>query len=152
MINGDTSIRAVLDTSALMSAHRHWLWSLARQGEYIGYWSPFIINELVRIRVETALRHGTPREVYRQRINLLIHSFSDVLLVADYRKVDATGTLTDPDHEPQVAAALAADAQYIVSLNERDFPKGRVVRGVRFVLPQEFLAELTMRRVGRLLP
>jgi predicted nucleic acid-binding protein len=144
--------RAVLDTSVLMSAHRHWLWLLARQGEYVGYWSPFIINELVRIRVETALRHDTPRVIYRQRINTLIHALSDVLLVADYRKVDATGTLNDPDDEPQVAAALAVDAHYIVSLNERDFPKGRTVRDIRFVLPQEFLTELTMRHIGRILP
>lgn len=135
-----------------MSNHRHWLWLLARQGVYVGYWSPFIINELVRIRVETALRHGTSREVYRQRINTLIHALSDVLLVADYRKVDATGTLNDPDDEPQVAAALVVDAQYIVSLNERDFPKGRTVRNIRFVLPQEFLAELTILSIGRVLP
>lgn len=146
------SLRAVLDTSVLMSAHRHWLWLLALQGEYVGYWSPFIINELVRVRVETALRHGTPRKVYRQRINTLIHALSEVLLVADYRKFDATGTLSDPDDEPQVAAALAVDAQYIVSLNERDFPKGGLVRGIHFVLPQEVLAELTLRRVGRVLP
>lgn len=144
--------RAVLDTSVLMSAHRHWLWAAARQGDYLGFWSPFIINELVRIRVETALRRGTSREVYRQRINDLIHSLSEVLLVADYRRVDASGTLKDPDDEAQVAAALAVHARYIVSLNERDFPKDRMVRGVRFVLPQEFLAELTIRRVGRLLP
>src|SRR4051794_26368416 len=96
--------RAVLDTSVLMSEHRHWLWLAAHDGEYLGYWSPFIINELVRIRVETALRHGTPREVYRQRINGLIHLLSDVLRVADYRRVDARGTLNDPDDEPQVAA------------------------------------------------
>lgn len=150
--NSEELLRVVLDTSVLMSAHRHWLWILALQGAYVGYWSPFIINELVRIRVETALRHGTPRDIYRQRINSLIHALSDVLLVADYRKVDATGTLNDPDDEPQVAAALAVDAQYIVSLNERDFPKGRTVRGIRFVLPEEFLAELTIRYVGRHLP
>jgi predicted nucleic acid-binding protein len=144
--------RAVLDTSALMSTHRHWLWLLAHEGEYLGYWSPFIINELVRIRVETALRHSTPRTIYRQRINDLIHLLSDVLRVADYRRADASGTLADPDDEPQVAAALAAGATIIVSLNERDFPKGRTVRGIRFLLPEEFLAELTVHRVGKRLP
>lgn len=144
--------RAVPATSVLMSSHRHWLGLLASRGEYIGYWSPFIINELVRIRVETALRHDTPRAVYRERINRPIQALSDVLLVADYRKVDAAGTLADPDDEPQVAAALAVGARYVVSLNARDFPEGGTVRGIRFILPQDFLAELTLRHVGRILP
>lgn len=145
-------IKAVLDTSVLMSAHRHWLWLAARDEEFSGYWSTFIVNELVRIRVESALRHGTPREVYRQRINELIHLLSDVLHVSNHREVDVRGTLTDEDDEPQVAAALAAGATIIVSLNTKDFPKGGAIRGVRFLLPQEFLAELTMHRVGKLLP
>ncbi len=147
-----TGPRAVLDTSALMSAQRHWLWLLAQESYYEGVWSTFIVNELVRIRVETALRHGVAREVYRQRINDLIHLLSDVLLVADYRKVAAAGSLGDPDDDPQVAAALAAGATIVVSLNERDFPKGREVRGIRFMTPQEFLAELVILHVAKRIP
>ena len=135
-----------------MSAHRHWLWLLAREGYYEGVWSTFIVNELVRIRVETALRRGVAREMYRQRINDLIHLLSDVLLVADYRKVDATRSLGDPDDDPQVAAALDAGATFVVPLNERDFPKGREVRGIRFMTPQEFLAELVILHIGKRIP
>lgn len=135
-----------------MSTHRHWLWLLARAGWYEGVWSTFIVNELVRIRVETALRHETARTVYRQRINDLIYALSDVLIVADYRKVDASGVLDDPDDDPQVAAALAAGATLIVSLNERDFPPGGTTRGIRFLTPQAFLIELVVQHVGRQLP
>lgn len=144
--------RAVLDTSALVSAHRHWLWVLARAGWYEGVWSTFIVNELVRIRVETALRHGAERAVYRRRINDLVHALSDVLIVADYRKVDLGGVLGDPDDDPQLAAALVASATIIVSLNEKDFPLGDAIQGVRFLTPQAFLAELLVHHVGKQLP
>lgn len=30
----DSTLRAVLDTSVLLSEHRHWLWLLARLGYY----------------------------------------------------------------------------------------------------------------------
>lgn len=135
-------VRAVLDTSVLISQHRHWLWLLARLGYFEGVWSAFIIGELVRIRVEMSIRRGVERSVYRQRINDLIHLLSDVLLVADYRRAEASGLLRDADDEPILASALAAGAAVVVSLNTRDFPAGGTVAGVRFVTPQDFLAEL----------
>jgi predicted nucleic acid-binding protein len=137
--------RAVLDTSVLLSEHCHWLWLLARLGYFQGVWSTFIVNELVRVRVEHSLARSVARPVYRQRINDLIHFFSDVLRVADYRSVSAAGLLRDPDDEPILATAIAATATYVVSLNTRDFPSGGAAAGVRFVTPQNFLAELEAR-------
>jgi hypothetical protein len=49
------------------------------------------------------------------------------------------------DDEPILAAALAARAEIIVSLNTRDFPTGAAVSGVRFLIPQAILAELESR-------
>lgn len=138
-------VRAVLDTSVLLSAHRHWLWLLARSGYYEAVWSTFIVGELVRIRVEHSIRRGVERTVYRQRINDLVHLLSDVLGVAHYRAAEAGGRLCDPDDEPILATAVAASAALIVSLNTRDFPAGDVVAGVRFLTPQAFLAELESR-------
>ncbi len=138
-------LRAVLDTSVLLSEHRHWLWLLARLGYFEAVWSTFIVGELVRIRVEHSINRGVERSVYRQRINDLIHLLSDVLLVADYREVTAGGLLRDPDDEPILAAALAARAEIIVSLNTRDFPTDTAVSGVRFLTPQAFLVELEFR-------
>jgi len=154
---------AVLDTSVLLSSHRHWLWLLADLGYYRGVWSTFIVGELVRIRVEHSIRLRVPRALYRERINRLIHLLSEVLSVSDYRSAGASELLKDPDDEPVLATAMAAHAVFIVSLNTRDFPASHQVAGVRFVTPQEFLtllesthpgAGLTMRaeEAGRRIP
>jgi predicted nucleic acid-binding protein len=135
--------RAVLDTSVLISEHRHWLWLLARRSFYEGVWSAFIVGELVRVRTELSIKKGAERAVYRQRINDLIHLFSDVLAIVDYRRVTTGMTLKDPDDEPILATAIAADAGCVVSLNTRDFPEGGVVDGVRYVTPQQFLDALS---------
>ncbi len=135
-------LRAVLDTSVLLSEHRHWLWLMARLGYYEGVWSAFIVGELVRIRVEHSIGYGVDRLVYRQRINDLVHLLSDVLLIVNYRAETATGMLADPDDEPILATALAAGAKCIVSLNTHDFPPGGEAAGVRFLTPHVFLAEI----------
>lgn len=137
-----TTLRAVLDTSVLLSEHRHWLWLLARLGYYEAVWSAFIVGELVRIRVEHSISHGVERPVYRQRLNDLVRLFSDELLIVNYRAAIATGLLADPDDEPILATALAARAECIVSLNTRHFPEGNEASGVRFLTPRAFLAEI----------
>jgi predicted nucleic acid-binding protein len=144
----DPHLRAVLDTSVLISEHRHWLWDFARRGYYEARWSTYIIGELVRVRVEHSIRHGVQRAMYRQRINHLIHLLTDVLIIADYRTVPLAGVLRDPDDEPILAAAIASGAAFVVSLNTRDFPSGNEVLGVRFLTPRAFLAELTTRNPG----
>lgn len=142
----ETSLpRAVLDTSALFSAHRHWLWLLARLGYYEGVWSTFIVAELVRIRVERSIARGVERSIYRGHINELVHRLSDVLLLADYRAVSTGGALRDPDDEPILATALAARADFVVSLNTRDFAAGGAVLVIRFITPAAFLAERETR-------
>lgn len=138
-------MRAVPDTSVLLSEHRHWLWLLARLGYYEAVWSAFIVGELVRIRVEHSIKRSVERTVYRQRINDLIHLLSGELLIVNYRDVTTDGLLPDPDDEPILATAIAAAAECIVSLNTRDFPKSGEVAGVRFFTPQAFLSELVSR-------
>src|SRR6266508_3683566 len=134
--------RAVLDTSVLISEHRHWLWLLARRGFYEGVWSAFIVGEFVRVRTEHSIKHSVERAVYRQRINDLIHLFSDVLTIVDYRRVTTGKALKDPDDEPILATAIAASAGCIVSLNTSDFPPEAVLGGVRYVTPRQFLEAL----------
>ena len=135
-------MRAVLDTSVLISAHRHWLWLLAKEGYYRAVWSPFITGELVRIRVERAIQFDQDRVVYRARVNELIHLLSDVCEVVNYRDSPVSGVLKDPDDDPILATALAGKAELIVSLNTRDFPTDGVAMGIRFITPGGFLAEL----------
>ena len=134
--------RAVLDTSVLLSAERHWLWLLARLGIYEGFWSAFIVGELVRIRTELSIRHQVPRAEYRRRINILVHALSDALRIVEYRHVTPGSRLKDPDDEPILATAVAAGAGCIVSLNTRDFPPSGMIEGVRYVTPAQFLTAL----------
>jgi predicted nucleic acid-binding protein len=137
---------AVIDTSVLISEHRHWIWLLARLGYFQAVWSTFIVGELVRVRVEHSIARGVVRPVYRQRINDLIHLLSEVFTVADYRSESAAGMLRDPDDEPILATAIVAHAAYVVSLNTRDFPLSGEAAGVRFINPHNLLEELDLRR------
>lgn len=121
--------RAVLDTSVLLSEHRHWLWLVARLGYYEAIWSTFIVGELVGVRTEHSISRGVNRAVYRGRINDLIHLLSDVLVIANYRDATVRGLVSDPDDEPILATASASDADCIVTLNTRDFPSGDEPRG-----------------------
>lgn len=134
--------RVVIDTSVLLSEHRHWMWLLASLGYYEGVWSPFIVGELVRIRTEHSIRRGVERRVYRERVNDLVHLLSDVLWVVGYRGVRVEGTLRDPDDEAVLATAVAGSADIVVSLNTRDFPDRGEVLGVRYITPKDFLAYL----------
>jgi predicted nucleic acid-binding protein len=145
-------VRAVVDTSVLMSEHRHAVYLLARLGYFEAIWSPFIVAEFTRIRVERAIHFGVERAVYRERINRLITLLSDVFRCADARKRAHSRLLLDPDDEPVLAAALAARATYLISLNTRHFPEGDVLFGVRFITPDDFVALLSQRSAEAALP
>jgi len=47
--------------------------------------------------------------------------------------------LQDADDRPLLAAALAAEADYLVTANTRDFPPGERLGKLTIVTPQEFL-------------
>lgn len=129
----------------LMSQHRHAIYLLARLGYVEAVWSPFIIAELTRIRVERAIRFGMERPVYRERINRLIFLLSDTFRLANYSRHLADRMHHDPDDEPILATALAAHASFVISLNTRHFPPGGTILGVRFITPDEFVELLESR-------
>lgn len=118
---------------------------LAHQRVYTLIWSTFLVGECVRIRTELAIKHGQDREIYRARINAFVHQVTPVAVMVDYIKITGGNYrewLKDPDDEPVLAAALVGKAQYIVSLNTRDFPPQGRYAGVQYVSPSQFLAEL----------
>ena len=137
--------RAVLDTSVLLSAERNELLALAQRGVYTLVCSPFIINEVVRLRVEMAIAHHQDRELYRARINAYVNELSRWAMMVNHTRLEGgnyTSWLKDPDDEPLIATALVGKAQYIVSWNTRDFPPSGIYALVRYVTPPEFLTEL----------
>jgi predicted nucleic acid-binding protein len=137
--------RAVVDTSVLMSQHRHAVYLLARPGYFDAVWSPYIVAELTRIRVERSIQFGVDRGVYRERINRLIFLLSGAFRSVNYIGHVANRMKRDPDDEPILATALAAGASYVVSLNTRHFPDNDVILGVRFITPNDFVSVLESR-------
>lgn len=135
-------IRAVLDTSSLISIQRHALVYPAAMGYYTIVWSPFLIAEFTRIRTELAIRHGQDRALYRTRINEYIKVLSQLAVTVDHTRLEGgnyTRWLHDPDDEPVLATALVGKAQYIVSLNTKDFPPNGSFAGVHYMTPAKFL-------------
>ena len=137
--------KAVLDTSTLLGPQRHELVALAHQRVFTMVWSSFLISELTRVRTEWAIKQGLDREVYRERINALIHELSKIATLVDYTRLESgnyTIWLKDPDDEPLLATALVGRAEYVVSHNTRDFPPDGVFAGVRYLTPLVFLDTL----------
>jgi len=137
--------RAVIDTSALLGPQRHELVILARQRIFTMVWSSFLVSELTRVRTEWAIRQGLDREVYRGRINALIHELSKIATLVDYTRLESgnyTAWLKDPDDEPLLATALVGRAEYVVSHNTSDFPPDGAFAGVRYLTPLSFLDTL----------
>lgn len=136
------SVRAVLDTSALIGRDRHELVFNSRQGYYEIVWSAFIISEFTRVRQRLALKHGQPEPEYRAAINASIRELASLTAYADYTLLTGGNYdqwLKDPDDEPILATALVGGASYIVSTNTHDYPPGDVFAGVRYLTPRAFL-------------
>ncbi|MGZ3582492.1 MAG: hypothetical protein ACXVCX_15290 [Ktedonobacterales bacterium] len=111
-------IRAVLDTSSLISIQRHALVYPAAMGYYTIVWSPFLIAEFTRIRTELAIRHGQDRTTYRTHVNECIKDLSQLAVTVDYTRLEGgkyNRWLQDPDDEPVLATTLVGKAHYIVS-------------------------------------
>ena len=137
--------RAVLDTSVLLSAERDELLFLAHKGAYRIVCSPFIFNEVVRIRTKKAIEHGQDYEVYRARINAFVNEVSRLAMLVNHTRLEGgnyDSWLKDADDEPILATALVGKAEYIVSWNTSDFPPSRTYAHVRYVTPPEFVEEI----------
>lgn len=133
--------RAVLDTSVLMSGERHWLWAWARLNRFQGIWNTQIVAELVRIRVETAIKHGARGRTYGPRINTLIRLLARVLVLVDAPD-QPVPTLVDLIDAPIPATAIAARADCVVTFNVRDFPADGAVAGIRILTPEQLRSHL----------
>jgi predicted nucleic acid-binding protein len=137
--------RAVLDASVLLSGERDELLYLAGRGIYTLVCSPFLIGEVVRIRVEKAIAYNQERIIYRTRINNYVNEITRRAEMVNHTLLeggDYTRWLHDPDDEPLLATALVGRAEFIVSWNTKDFPPSGSYAHVRYVTPPQFLEEL----------
>ena len=127
-------MRAVLDTSVLLSAERVPLLLLATAGRYTVIWSDYIVDEFWRKAREIGWNLNTAQGL----IAMLASAGESV----DYREITGGNYdiwLRDLDDHPIMATALAGGAEYIVTWNTRDFPPKRRFAGVTILTPDAFI-------------
>lgn len=134
-------ISAVLDANVLYPAPiRDLLLSLADDDFFKPLWSATIQEEWRRNLL--IKRHDIKPEKLERTTLLMNQAFPDAM-VEDYQKwIDAI-SLKDPDDRHVVAVAIQANANYIITINLKDF-MGFVVPTGRFevIHPDDFIDRL----------
>jgi hypothetical protein len=147
--------RVVLDASVLLGANSPQIVAGATLGYYRAYWSPWIVGEYVRNRIEWAItrpgwdlagkaQRQEKLEHARGRVNNAIDYLSSVLINIDYHTAPAADLswLDDPDDHPIMQTALAAGADVLVTDNTADFPPGERRNGMLLLDSRIFLKTL----------
>jgi hypothetical protein len=147
--------RIVVDSSVLIGPNSPQVVAGAALGYFRVYWSPWIVSEYVRNRIEWVVTrpHWDPAgkaerkeqlQYVRGRVNHAINYLSRVLVNVDYHMAPAADLswLNDPDDHPIMQTALAAGADVLVSDNTRDFPPGERRNEVLLLDSSRFLTLL----------
>lgn len=153
-----TGIRAVIDTSVLVKQRsRIEIQEAAARRLFVPIWSPWVIAELNRVLTWRWIKDRPPGndlsdanerrcgDAAKRMMEALFPVFELVHPLPPYPAV--WQTLTDLWDVPIFAAAIAGNAQYVVSDNTRDYPpEGRDGRraysGVEYLSGEAFLAVL----------
>jgi len=134
-------IKVVLDACILYSAPlRGLLLGLSSKGLFEPFWSEEIRNEWTRnlLQKRTDLLRASLERTHR---NMSFHFPKG--LVYGYESITPTLTLPDPKDRHVLAAAIHAQAEYIVTFNLRDFPKTALLPyGITAVSPDAFALRL----------
>ena len=105
-------------------------------------WSERILVEVRRALIER--RGRTPEQA--DRLLSFITPMNPTHCVYGWDHLESTLELPDPDDRHVLAAALMADADYIVTYNLKDFPDRGLQRyAVKAVHPDGFLSEILDR-------
>lgn len=131
---GSRRLRAVLDTSVLLSAERRPLLFLAANHAYTIVTSDYIVGEVRRKLVE--MGWGAPKA------EALLAAMDELAEVVDYQQVTGGSYdlwLKDPDDHPIMATALVGGVDYVVTWNVKDFPPKQRFAGVTIITPDGFL-------------
>lgn len=134
-------IRAVIDTSALLSRERKPLLFFAQRGLYKLVWSPYIIEELQDVMKTLKVPPG--------KIKNFVNIIEGIAIEVNHEEIEGGSYekwLKDPDDHPIMATALAGKVNYIVTWNTKDFPPKRRFAGITIVTPDAFLKILGTKR------
>jgi len=133
-------MKVVFDTNCLYSFHlRDLCLSLAEFEIIEFFWSSHIKKELA----DSLLANN---KVSRQQVKRLIQIISSAFPDAEIRNYEnLIGKLNcrDVDDEHVLAAAIAAQADFFVTFNTKDFPQDSLkIFGVEIISPNDFLINL----------
>lgn len=127
-------LRAVLDTSVLLSAERRPLLFLAVNDIYTIVWSQYIADEVIRKMIE--MGWGAAKS------ETLVQALIGFAEMVDYQQITGGNYdewLEDLDDHPIMATALAGRADYLVTWNTKDFPPKKRFAGITIITPDAFL-------------
>jgi len=134
-------ISAVLDACVLYPATlRNFLLWLASSNAFFPLWSEEIRNEWIGslLRNHPDLKPGNLEQT-RRKMN--IHFPTS--LIRGYESITPTLQLPDPKDQHVLAAAIHANAKYIVTFNMTDFPNAVLQSyNIEALLPDEFVWRL----------
>lgn len=135
---------AVYDANVLYPAQlRDFLMRLALQEAVRAHWTDKIHDEWMR-NVEADYPDITWEDL--RRIRGLMEKALPAASIDGYEDLAATLSLPDPSDRHVLAAAIRAEAGYIVTFNVADFPNSALdPHGVQATGPDDFTSELTNR-------
>jgi len=135
----NSPFKAILDACVLFRATlRDTLLRAASAGLYEVYWSDIILEEVSRNLVKT----GTMNTEQAQRLIRRMREFFRDATVTGFE--DLIGSMTNDEKDRHVlAAAVAADADTIVTSNLKDFPEQALAPlKIKAMSPDQFLMSL----------
>ena len=145
---------AVLDASALVGAKNRIALQIAmNRRQFIGVWSPWIIEEMARtLTWHWARQRGMSVEAKHAlsvSAKLMMDILTDTFIAVDPKPPHPPTwpELRDAGDWPLWATAKLADAQYVVSENTRDFPPRDAMgqnawEGITYLTTADFLAQI----------
>ncbi len=131
-------IRVILDTNIFISGifwegnYCSQIIECWREGKIILTSSPEIIQELVETMRDFKIK--LPEEIIQEWKNIILEN---AVIVIPTKKLDIVQN--DPKDNKFFEAALAADAQYIISQDKKHILSIPEFRGIRTIHPEEFI-------------
>ena len=127
-------IRAVLDTSVLLSAARGPVIALATHRAYTIVWSGYMEEELRRKLQQIGWRPSNAAALLEKMEKLAKRVDHEQIMGGNYDV-----WLKDLDDHPVMATALAGRVDYLVTWNTKDFPPKKRFAGITIITPDAFL-------------